>query len=1117
MEKKLLIIVIIFLFSTIQVFCRIDDKTFVISNETFLSYHFPVGSEHFTSLNFQRFSGPEFRLDFECTNFNGTVCFSQINQENNKQIYGTSITYVTQKNYRLDSEMYPTPIVSSPFNPPTKGGASILKGTYLTFFEKTSYYEVIYPKPQKIMILDSDPLSFDATNVKVICPPGCGYQIIKWENGKLFNFSYSNPSVLDYKINPSNIIVNGSDFCDSSYSSNITIDGVIIPNSDYQKDEDSIVIIYTQHHTTKSLMKIETSNVTSVEFEIVFKPEPLIINSVPYSKGGLIIIEGLRLSSNTTNKNNNIIIKIGNATCSNAISISNYSITCNLNPGMNNKSVALNNLAVSVTINNITNGNTLLFNYDMVKLNPNKYSLPDRILQLNGDCLGNSNNTIVYLNGKETLLNDLKINNQETTLSFKIPDEFKSKLNVSIKVNDILSNEIQIDISFYASLSNEQPSTYGNTNIIFTLFNIKSENYYKIPSIKIIPEQIIINGVSVNSPSNQDVHSYSFLVPAGCGKKDIQIIIGSQSCLSSITYFEPIIKNCLVLGYDGTNGNIICDGSFGNKDYLSKSSVLFSNDEIVPPSMNSTTFSFPLISGYHSDDLIFQMCGVQSKPFKLNVSPSLKGIDQSQMGTLGGKFYILGEFFSANINCSVFCNDKEYEKKFENSKTISFDLQIPGPNDIKCNYTFDNGKNSGDFKIEYPLPLIENTSSINVNGGNLTIYGKNFYNISNIKVEVDNQLKCNNIEFINLNSLTCFLPPFNETREQSIFNDKKLLLNSSTTTFSKKLLLNVTFESKIWSGYIFQYSKEEIQNNGTSDNSSNDIINHEKNNTTKNGKGGINLSKENKIVISVVLPGVIILIILSVLVVYCIRINRIKRNEYVKKINETKAITPEEKRSEIDDINLIKTKLDIEMSELRSNLYIHSISYANKLKEQQMERDQINKNKSLRIQPQINRLNIINNGQGSSQQIQPQSNQSNSINNGEGSKNQLQPEINQSKTINNGEGSSQEIQLQNNQSKTINNGEGSSHQFQPEINQSNTINNGKVSIQEIQPQNNQLNTINNNEGSSQQIQPEINQSNTFNNSEGSSQQIQPEINQSNTINNDVGSSHQFNQNGSTGW
>ncbi|KAM9984444.1 hypothetical protein ACTFIZ_004148 [Dictyostelium cf. discoideum] len=150
MEIKLLIIFFIFLFSTTQVFCRIDDETFVIYNETFLSYHFPVGSEYFTSLNFEHFDGPSFQLDFECISLNGTVCNSQINQENKKQMYGTSITYTTQKEYKLYSEMFPTPIISSPFQPPTKGGISILKGTFLTFFQR-NYYQVIYPKKKGLL------------------------------------------------------------------------------------------------------------------------------------------------------------------------------------------------------------------------------------------------------------------------------------------------------------------------------------------------------------------------------------------------------------------------------------------------------------------------------------------------------------------------------------------------------------------------------------------------------------------------------------------------------------------------------------------------------------------------------------------------------------------------------------------------------------------------------------------------------------------------------------------------------------------------------------------------------------------------------------------------------
>ncbi|KAM9986352.1 hypothetical protein ACTFIY_010774 [Dictyostelium cf. discoideum] len=149
-----------------------------------------IGSEYFTSLTFEHYQGPSFQLDFECNTFNGTVCYSQINQENKKQLYGTSITYTIENTFDLYKNCLPTPIVSSPFRPPTKGGISILR---------------------------------DATNVNVNCPPGCGYQIIKWENGKLFNFRYSNPSVADYKINPSNIILNGSDFCDNNLKPSKTI------------------------------------------------------------------------------------------------------------------------------------------------------------------------------------------------------------------------------------------------------------------------------------------------------------------------------------------------------------------------------------------------------------------------------------------------------------------------------------------------------------------------------------------------------------------------------------------------------------------------------------------------------------------------------------------------------------------------------------------------------------------------------------------------------------------------------------------------------------------------------------------------------------------------------
>ncbi|KAM9962635.1 hypothetical protein ACTFIR_005551 [Dictyostelium discoideum] len=888
---KKIIIAFLFLIHFFKVFCK--DNIIVFSNETYLSYQIPLGRENITSITFDHFDGSQFQLDLECSNpknSNSTTCFTTINDNQKKQMYGVKISSNDQPD-TLDRAKFPTPIIYTPFRPPTKGGELVIKGTYLTFFEK-AYYQIIYPKNQFIEILNPK-LSFDPTNVNLQFPAGCGYQLIKWENGKLYNFSYENPSISNIKPTSSNIIVNGSNFCDKSYPSNITIDGNLIQSSNYEKDEDSIIIIYSEKHATKSKIIIETSNCTSIETIFEFKPDQLTINSVPINKGGLILINGIRLSPNLTNKIQNYIIKIGNLTCLNVISISSELISCNLSPL--NKLISnnsKNDLPVSVSINEITNENKLIFNYNIVRLNPNKYSLPNRVLQLNGDCLGNSNDTTVYLNGKQVILKDLEINYNETVLSFKIPDEYQSKLNVSVKVNNAMSNEIQIDISFYVSLSNISPSTYENTNIILTLYNIKPENYNKLPTLIINSEdQIQINGVSLNS-TNQEVHSYSFLIPLGCGKKEITIKIGTQSCLSSISYIEPIILNCKVSGYDGKSGEIICVGNFGNKNYLSQSHVLFSNNKISPPLINSTTLSFPLISGYYSDDLIFEMCEIPSKSFKLNISPSLKRIDASNVNTKGGLFYILGEFFNSNMNSSVFCSDIPYQGVFENTTTISFDLPIQGPNDIMCNYSFNNGMNYSDFKIEYPKPIVENISTIYAIGGNLTIYGNNFYNISNITIEVDNQLQCNNIEFINLTTITCNLPPINETNQSSIFN-QKLLINTTTTTFSKKLLLKITFESKSWSGLIFQYSKDEIQYHGDSENSSVKTLNGS---TNHNNKGnGINMSIKNIVLICTLVPSSIIIVVILVMIFLRIRRKRIEQINYLESIKKRNYLSQEQK------------------------------------------------------------------------------------------------------------------------------------------------------------------------------------------------------------------------------
>ncbi|KAK5574768.1 hypothetical protein RB653_010021 [Dictyostelium firmibasis] len=152
--------------------------TNIFSNETYLSYIFSSGNDFFKSIIFNHYDGSSFQLKFTCIQSINTTCSSQINENDKKLIL-----------------------------------------------------EINYPIKLGLNILDIRTSSFDATNVTVETPADCGYQVIKWVNGNKYNFSYASPTVSKIKITSTNIIVKGSDFCDSSFQPNITIDGTAIQNS----------------------------------------------------------------------------------------------------------------------------------------------------------------------------------------------------------------------------------------------------------------------------------------------------------------------------------------------------------------------------------------------------------------------------------------------------------------------------------------------------------------------------------------------------------------------------------------------------------------------------------------------------------------------------------------------------------------------------------------------------------------------------------------------------------------------------------------------------------------------------------------------------------------------
>ncbi|KAM9962711.1 hypothetical protein ACTFIR_005628 [Dictyostelium discoideum] len=90
MNKIIILITFLFLIPFLKGFCKIDiDNTVVFSNETYLSYQIPLGSENITSIIFEHFDGSQFQLNLECSNSknsNSATCFTTINDEQKRQM-----------------------------------------------------------------------------------------------------------------------------------------------------------------------------------------------------------------------------------------------------------------------------------------------------------------------------------------------------------------------------------------------------------------------------------------------------------------------------------------------------------------------------------------------------------------------------------------------------------------------------------------------------------------------------------------------------------------------------------------------------------------------------------------------------------------------------------------------------------------------------------------------------------------------------------------------------------------------------------------------------------------------------------------------------------------------
>ncbi|KAN0031014.1 hypothetical protein ACTA71_003986 [Dictyostelium dimigraforme] len=787
------------------------------TNES-LIYSYDVKGSYYSKFSFNSM----YDLPFSCVNDSIIrICTAGVDGQIAKQLRGFALSCIVGVDGSEECEIsikkkdYPNPLIEGTFKPQTKGGPIILKGYYLVL--GISYCLTIDPDIELIPMDNFLSRSVDIINLKLDYKGGCGPRTIIWPNGFKYTFNHSNPIIDNILIGSSSFIASGSNFCNISDFINININGIQIDKSKIKSiDHELFEINYIQEYSKSISVDIVAGGLESNKFKLDFKPIPLGINSVPILKGGSITIIGQRLSSQIFNSI--IIVKIGQYDCKNVISSKNE-IICNLNSIPKGDSSNLDNLEVHISINGIYNDNKLLFSFDTPIITD--FIIPQGEVKIIGDCLGSPQLTQVYIDDVLQPNITLNINDKETTLSFK-PIQPITKSMFFIIVNGKKSNSIQIDSSFFVKSIPSSPSVNGQI-VNYTLFNINQLNFNQIP-IMTLPNNSPINGIDNKISNEYSTHTYSFEIPKGCGRNQISISIGNQTSRTEFYYELPIISSCSVV----SNQMIKCFGNFtnyinfynnGNIKIQFSNMVVIDNVANYPISFKSYSFWFPLKPEYGSSEISLIVCGEPSPSLKVDITPSLKFVKQSLLfNSTGGDLFIIGENFIENTieNTSVYCfsNKNVYNCSFINYTSIICQIEIEGPFYQLCKIKFNGNDENYNISISYYPPMVLNSTLISNSsiGGNITIFGNEFYNQID-QISIGNN-SCSNSTFINSTSISCFGRPSN--------------LNINQTELQ---YVNITINGKSGGKYLMVYIDNQIKvdpNNQSSDGRSKNNDNNSK-------------------------------------------------------------------------------------------------------------------------------------------------------------------------------------------------------------------------------------------------------------------------------------------------
>ncbi|KAM9967893.1 hypothetical protein ACTFIW_009177 [Dictyostelium discoideum] len=815
--KNILLFVIFFLIS--KTFSQ--NLVYPIDYETHMDYlvvKYKESDIYYTNISFIWKHKSRLDMSFNCV-LNDTIriCTLPVKDSEREQMYSEKLLACTERNgefvmcgFEVNLGFFPSPLIISPFKPKTRGGNTTLSGYYLELKERTYVvFENDYEQDQYYYSYNLysvvgyfETKTPDRINLTLDVFPGCGNRSIIWENDQTYNFTYQDPNIEKIDINQSVLNITGTNFYNQSIFVAVKIDNNIIdPNDIISVDFENIKLKYNYSDPFSSKLNVQVGccDYWSNQFQIAYPPIPSSVNSIPKLKGGLLIINGNRLTSSPSSNNSNISVTVGNSICS-IVSSSSNEIKCNLQPLSN--STLNHSSPITVSINGVANSNKLLLYYDIPHIKT--YSQVNDQIHIIGDCLGNINSTHIQINGKQVSNQIKSINNDETVLILKVQNQIYN-FNISIESNSIKSNSINVDVKLYAKI-NEIPLV-GNKLINFTLFYVNSSNINSIATIKILNEQSNQTIKSTLTNVNESVVSCSFIIENLCGIVNYEIEIGNQRYQSSFSYESPLINKCNL----NSNEIVTCIGKgFGNSNetiiIISNQSITFNNES--NNNNNDKSISFQMNEEYNIlGELYLNVCGLLSNKVTINTIPIFKNLSiPNFFDTNGGNIVIIGKYLNNNnTNITIECNNQVIEKecKLNNSSTsLECNIEFNGPNDKTCKLLFNNNIVST-FNIIYKSPSINQTSIVNLKqGGTLTIIGNDFYYPIDKVIIIGSangivngsggdSLNCNEAKYINDTMITCFIPATNNT-----FNNIKN---------GEMIFINVTTNGKSGISKVFKY------------------------------------------------------------------------------------------------------------------------------------------------------------------------------------------------------------------------------------------------------------------------------------------------------------------------